>query len=306
MDDATVAGLRALEGTPFTKMTGSGNDFVVFDGREVDGSRLVQPEVIVAICNRHNGIGADGLVLLEPAAPDFPTLGQAPGGIGAVRLRYFNRDGSLGELCGNATLCSTELSVRVGLASPDHVELDTDSGRVSGRIVDGEPEIDLAAVTDVRPHFLGLPPADGDRQVGYARVGVPHVVIVRDELASLDVVGRGRPLRQHVSLAPDGANVNWVTAAGDGRWRYRTYERGVEDETLACGTGAIASAILLVEWGLATAPVELVTHSGQVVTVSFRDVENAAGSGARAERLWYPSLRGEGRVVFRGTISALS
>lgn len=380
MTQDVAARLKALSGTPFMKMTGSGNDFVVFDGREVNGADLTQPEVIAAICHRHNGIGADGLVLLEPSGTDAnePT---------AVRLRYFNRDGTLGELCGNATLCSTRFAVLHGLIAGGSaidgstVVLDTDSGRVRARLVDDTPEIDLAPVTEVHSALDGVATAPSIHRIGYARVGVPHVVLLSDSIDDIDVVGEGRPIRQHARLSPDGANVNWLAPLGDGRWAYRTYERGVEDETLACGTGAIACAILLTEWGLAAAPIELVTHSGRPVTVNFRpegggatlaaesangplgasaplhvsapatrladattDSDSgttagreralATGEGAEAvvrgdegpvdqaaatraeptttrprvsgsDRQWHASLRGEGRVVFRGTIAAL-
>jgi diaminopimelate epimerase len=283
-----------LRDLPFTKMTGSGNDFVVFDGREVPTALLTRPEVIRAICHRHNGIGADGVVLLEPGVGE-----NAP-----IRLRYFNRDGTLGELCGNATLCSTALSVRSGMAPAAAVRLQTDAGLVSARQPDvGDPEIDVAPVHDIRADLsaLGLPTPPNALHVGFALVGVPHVVIALRDAAALSavpVVASGRPIRQHASLQPSGANVNWVAPDGRGGWMYRTYERGVEDETLACGTGAIACAILLSHWGLASAPITLQTRSGRPVTVSFR--HSATGAGAVL-----PSLRGEGRVVFRGQIGTL-
>ena len=199
--------LRALTGAPFAKMTGSGNDFVVFNAADVDRELVTKPEVISAICNRHNGIGADGIVLLEaPAASGGHSDGR-------IRLRYYNRDGTLGELCGNATLCSTYWSVLSGLAAADRVALETDSGLVEARLRDGEPEIDLSPVHEVRVALTGLPLLDGEGPVGFAKVGVPHVVIVTPNLAAVDLVGRGRPIRQHPSLAPDGANVNWVSRA---------------------------------------------------------------------------------------------
>jgi diaminopimelate epimerase len=291
-------------------MTGSGNDFVVFDGREVSADLVTRPEVIRSICSRHNGIGADGLVLLESAttreaAGDAADEGAADGGAGSIRLRYFNRDGTLGELCGNATLCSTALAVERGLAPAARVSLLTDAGSVRARVAGAEPEIDIAPVTQVNPQLeleSGLGAAA--TQVGYARVGVPHVVMVLPDLAALeqvDPIADGRPIRQAASLRPDGANVNWVAPTGDGRWAYRTYERGVEDETLACGTGAIAAAILLTTWGLAAGEVTLVTRSGRPVAVRLARSAGDAGAPAR----WQPSLRGEGRVVFRGTIAHL-
>jgi len=294
-----------LVGVPFTKMTGSGNDFVVFDGRDVPLELASRPEVIRAICDRHNGIGADGVVVLEPGAGDGIGANDRQDMRAALLLKYFNRDGTLGELCGNATLCSTALAVQRGLASADSVRLQTDAGTVHARVLHEEPEIDIAPVSDLRlDHTGAVPLSTGRARVGYARVGVPHVVVVvGDEgaLRRVDVTGEGRPLRQPSALQPDGANVNWVARLTDGRWAYRTYERGVEDETLACGTGAIAAAILLTSWGMAHGPVTLVTRSGRPVTVTLR----ARSQSATGHTEWLPSLRGEGRVVFRGTIESL-
>jgi len=301
MRDDHRSSLDALVGVPFTKMTGSGNDFVVFDARDTPLDLVTRPEVIEAICSRNNGIGADGIVLLEPGADLSPesTVPEKHGG--EIRLRYFNRDGTLGELCGNATLCSTNFAIAAGLAHRSHVSLRTDAGLVTARVVDGTPEIDVAPVDRVRVELPDIPLIGGEWRMGFALVGVPHVVILTDDLSSADVAGRGRPIRQHASLLPSGANVNWVEPLADGRWAYRTYERGVEGETLACGTGAIAAAILLTEWGLTKAPVRLVTRSTRELKVSFRPLEATASS----DRRWWPSLRGEGRVVFRGRIERL-
>ena len=125
--------------------------------------------------------------------------------------------------------------------------------------------------------------------MGFALAGVPHLTILVDDLGAVDVVGRGRPLRHHPSLRA-GANVNFVRPNGDGTFSYRTYERGVESETLACGTGAVATGWLLTQWGLASGPVRLRTRSGREVGVRF----GGSGAGAKA------SLSGEARIVFRG------
>ncbi len=293
--------LDALVGVPFTKMTGSGNDFVVFDAREVPREIAERPEVIQAICNRNNGIGADGIVLLEPSHDISAGPSGAARSGGDIRLTYFNRDGTLGELCGNATLCSTNFAIEAGLASASEVRLSTDAGLVTSRLVGGAPEIDLAPVETVSSALAGIPLNDGESRVGYAVVGVPHVVILRDDLSTVDVIGSGQPIRQHATLQPAGANVNWIAQQADGLWSYRTYERGVEGETLACGTGAIAAAILLTEWGLAESPVRLVTRSKRELVVTLRSGE----SRNDATRRWWPSLRGEGRIVFRGQIERL-
>ncbi len=277
------------------------------------------PELIEAICHRGNGIGADGVVVLEPCGSD-----------GRVGVRYFNRDGSAGALCGNATLCSTWLAVHLGLGSASGMTLVTGDGEVAARLDGDRPSIRLRPVRDLRCEVPGIPMAQGER-VGYALVGVPHLVIVTPEVERVDVAGDGPGLRHHPAVGPAGANVNWVQRLPDGRWRYRTYERGVEGETLACGTGAVAVAALLAAWEMtspdpdaagtaaagrgdahrqAGAPagshgrdwsagsVALLTTSGRLMVVTPPSAaETAAGVGA--------VLSGEGRVVFRGVISAL-
>ncbi len=275
-----------LTGIPFAKMTGSGNDFVVFDARTVDQAVVTRPEVIRAICNRHNGIGADGVVLLE-ANPDGAD----------ARIHYYNSDGSAADLCGNATLCSTAMAVELELGHAHALTLWTDAGLIHSRILENVPEIDLESVTDIRPD-PGIELASGEERIGFALVGVPHIVVVCDDVAAVDLMERGAFLRQHSALGSAGANVNFVARRTDGSWRYRTFERGVEGETLACGTGAIATGILLAAWGLAHTPVSLWTSSGRPVVVTLRP---GASSGTSVR----PSLRGEGRVVFRGKIGTI-
>lgn len=270
-----------LVGIPFIKMTGSGNDFVVFDARTVDGDLVTQPQIIQAICNRHNGIGADGVVLLE-AKPDGAD----------ARIHYFNSDGSAADLCGNATLCSTAIAVELKLGSADGLALWTDAGLIHSRIVEGTPEIDLEAVRQVSA-AADIKLRDGEQRIGFAVAGVPHLVVLCDDVGTVQVASRGAELRRHSWTGPQGANVNFVSRTREGSWRYRTFERGVEGETLACGTGSIATGILLVTWNLAASPIQLWTASERIVTVTLKPDPTATG-------VYRPSLRGEGRIVFRG------
>ncbi|HUF29323.1 MAG TPA: hypothetical protein VMM77_01575, partial [Gemmatimonadaceae bacterium] len=152
------------------------------------------------------------------------------------------------------------------------------------------PEIDLAAVTDVQPDFAAIRKGGGESELGFALAGVPHVVITCPDVESADVLGRGAELRSHPSLA-HGANVDFLSK-GPSSWSMRTYERGVEGETLACGTGAVASAILLQAWGKAGERVALRTRSGRTLEVTAR----------RRDGFWHPSLRGEGRIIFEGRL----
>ena len=267
-------------GRAFVKMSGSGNDFVVFDARAEPAGAFADASRIQALCARGTGVGADGVVFLEPSS------------VADVRVRYFNADGSLASLCGNATLCATRLAAEGGAVDPAGFVVETDDGVLPARISEGRPEITLRALEELRPD-AGLPLERGERRMGFALAGVPHLVVLCDDVDQVDVVERGAPLRRHPSLA-HGANVNFVSG-GRGGWRMRTFERGVEGETLACGTGAVATAALLAAWGQDGDEVALTTRSGCLLTV--RQVEGPSGRR--------PALGGEGRIVFRGELAEL-
>jgi diaminopimelate epimerase len=270
------------EGQPFYKMTGSGNDFVVFDSTGGAASHLENEETIRSLAARGTGIGADGVVFLERA------------GLGDVGMRYYNSDGSEAALCGNASLCSTRLAVELGLAQAGGFVLHTAAGSLQARIRDNLPEVDLEPVREVRPDAGDLGLKAPENRIGYAKVGVPHVVVEVPDVEAVDVTGRGPELRHHRSLA-DGANVDFVSRRSDGEFVYRTFERGVEGETLACGTGAVATAILLANWGDWGREITLWTRTGLPLIVSLK----------REGSDWIPSLRGEGRIVFEGRIRDL-
>lgn len=264
-------------------MSGSGNDFVFLDGiaDAESGSRAANPDWVREVCTPHTGVGADGVAAFLPSATaDF-------------QLAYLNRDGSVGELCGNASLCAVRLGVELGHASAEGLTFETDAGRISGRIRDGRPEVELQPVRGLRTDAQ-ISRQGGEDSLGFADTGVPHLVIRTGDLKLIPLPDRGPELRFHASLQA-GANVNWVAEAGDGRWAMRTYERGVEAETLACGTGAVACAALLRAWGASGDQTELLTRSGRVLAVSFR--EGPAGL--------LPTLAGEGRIVFEGTLREL-
>ena len=277
-DSHTIPRAMLPTGRTFYKMSGSGNDFVVVDATREPADELLQPATVQAICARGTGIGADGLVLLQPSRQaDF-------------RMTYLNSDGSRAELCGNASLCSTRLASELGVLSSSGREfrMETDAGVLGIRLLDDNPEVDLQPVTDVK-RDLPFRLEAGERRIGFALAGVPHLVVRVDDVSTVDVVGRGRPLRNEASL-PVGANVNFVSPAASAGWRIRTYERGVEGETLACGTGSVASAIMLSEWGDAADRVALTTRSGRILRVRLQRL--TAG--------WQPSLSGEARIVYEG------
>ena len=268
----------------FYKMTGSGNDFVMLDGREHQLSDW-PAERIASVCARQTGVGADGLVLLTEE------------GAGQVGMRYFNADGSFAAMCGNAALCSTRLAARLGLAPAGAMTLLTAAGEVRSRCTGSgnEAEINLPAVEPL-VRIEGICRA-GEHQAWLGSVGVPHLIVLVDDVERLDVAERGRQLRFEPSLGPEGANVNFISPpTGPGKpWLIRTYERGVEGETLACGTGTVAAALLLVQVGRTQLPLVFASRSGSQLSV--RATPTTEGGFVD---VW---LRGEGRSVFEGVLS---
>lgn len=276
--------LEALLRAPFYKMTGSGNDFVFFDARLAGTPADVPVDRIAAICARGTGVGADGLVMLDqPAA-------------GGVRIAYWNSDGSRAALCGNATLCTASLAVHLGAvrAGADFV-IATDAGALRARVTASTgPAFELAPLQALAPDTsdtLAATAAGPEQRIGFAVAGVPHVVVRVPDVEAVDLAGRSPGLRAATRGRPAGANVNYVSSTGDGRWYMRTFERGVEGETLACGTGAVACAAVLQAWGEAGAEVGIVVRSGRQLTVRL------------SERDGRPTLAGEGRLVFVGTLA---
>jgi diaminopimelate epimerase len=269
--------MTSYAGREFVKMSGSGNDFVMVDARRQPPGELADPKVIGRLSARATGIGADGIVFLEDSDK------------ADVKLTYLNSDGSLADLCGNATLCTTRLAVRLGAARPEGLSIETGAGIIRARILEsGIPEIDLAEIVEVDPEGAGIPATGSERRIGFVRAGIPHLVIEVPDVGQVDVVGRGRPLRFHKSLR-DGANVNFLSGSGDD-WSIRTYERGVEGETLACGTGATGSAIMIATWTGTKGPIRLRTRSGRTLQVRLE----------KTSRGWLPSLSGEAQIVFEG------
>jgi diaminopimelate epimerase len=268
-------------GRPFWKMSGSGNDFVFFDARAEAPGVFSTPKVIDEVCARATGVGADGVVFIQGDATE------------AFRIRYFNRDGSLAELCGNASLCSARLATELGIADRAGFRFATDAGQISARFIADEPEIDLQPVRGLKAD-AGVRLAAGELRAGFADTGVPHLVVLVADAETVDVATRGRELRFDASLA-DGANVNFVSKIDDSTWRMRTYERGVEAETLACGTGTAATGVLLNIWGLNGPEARVKSSSGRILTATTKH------SGAE----FRPSLRGEARIVFRGELAEL-
>ncbi|HYW31626.1 MAG TPA: diaminopimelate epimerase [Gemmatimonas sp.] len=274
-------------GRVFWKMSGSGNDFVFLDTRGSLGpDELENAGAIAALCAPHLGVGADGVVFIAESADAL------------FAIRYYNADGSRAALCGNASLCAAQSAVKLGLATRQQTfDFMSDAGCIRASIdADGVASVRLAGVTEMEPDASeGVAPRE--LRIGYAVVGVPHLVVLVPDVGAVDVVGRGRILRHGPERSPKGANVNFVSGSAASGWRIRTYERGVEAETYACGTGAVATAALLAAWSQAPSDeaVRLLTASGSTLSVRLPGTPGAGWS----------ELSGEGRVVFDGVLRTL-
>jgi diaminopimelate epimerase len=262
----------------FTKMNGAGNDFVLLDNRA--GDLALTREQIARVCDRHRGVGADGVLLLERAAngADF-------------RMRYYNADGGEAEMCGNGARCFARFANRT--AGPlQRLSFETPAGVIGAELKDELVTLQMSPPNDMR---LGLevPVEGGKIRAGYVDSGVPHVVVPVAKIEAVDVRSLGSALRHHPMFAPRGANANFSEQCGPHRIAIRTYERGVEDETLACGTGVVASAILFAANENVAGPIDVLVRGGDTLQVDFK---------RNGDEFSHVTLTGPADFVFDGTI----
>jgi diaminopimelate epimerase len=264
----------------FSKMAGGGNDFVVIDNRALkitDAAELTR-----RICTRALSVGADGLILIETSVR------------ATFRMRYYNADGSIGEFCGNGTRCAARFAF-MNVIAGRQMTIETDAGIVSATIGDaGTVTISLPppyAFRAERPVKVGETVVRGSSIM----VGVPHYVIyLREGLWQQDITPLGRAIRRHPDLQPQGTNVNFVVVRDERSIEVRTYERGVEAETLSCGSGVVASAVTSALFGRVKPPVNVVVRSGATYEVSF----DLVAGGVDNVR-----LKGDARLIFKATIT---
>ena len=261
-------------------MAGGGNDFVVIDNRN---GRITDPgELTRRICTRALSVGADGLILIEGAAR------------ATIRMRYYNADGGLAAFCANGTRCAARFAF-LNVIAGKRMTIETDAGIVTAEIGEGgSVTLTLPAPHSFRANY---PVAVGERLVhgSSLMVGVPHYVIfLRDDLWSQDIAPLGRAIRRHPDLQPAGANVNFVVVRDPHSIEVRTYERGVENETLSCGSGVVASAVTSALFGKVKSPVSVLTRSGITLDVSFTLADGAV-EGVQ--------LKGDARHIYRATIT---
>jgi diaminopimelate epimerase len=262
----------------FTKMNGAGNDFVMIDNRA--GEVHLKREQVVHICDRHRGVGADGILLLEKGSngADF-------------RMRYYNRDGGEAEMCGNGARCFARFANKVA-AAPANIWFETRAGLIRGELHGDLVTLRLSDPKDLRLN-VALELEGEDALVHYINSGVPHVVVPLARVDVVHVFGRGGAIRRHEMFSPAGANVNFVEKRGPRKIFIRTYERGVEDETLACGTGVVASALIFAATEEVDGPVGVTVRSGSELSVDFKRV---------GDRFANVTLTGPAEFAFEGSI----
>lgn len=241
----------------FTKMNGAGNDFVLIDNR---ARRIhLTPEQIVRLCDRHRGVGADGVLLLVPSR-----TGQAD-----WAWDFYNSDGSNGEMCGNGARCFGRFVQRQAGAAGSFT-FETGAGVITAVLNDARVTVNLTRPTDLRlnePVRLSA----GTETIHSLNTGVPHAVLYVPDADRAMVMSLGPEIRRHAHFGPRGTNVNFVQVLGPDHIRVRTFERGVEGETLACGTGVSACALVSARVHGFVSPVKVQVQGGDLLEVSFRD-----------------------------------
>lgn len=264
----------------FTKAVATGNDFIIIDNR---GKKFKDglSEFARRVCDRKYGIGADGLLLIENSkAADF-------------KMRIFNPDGSEAEMCGNGSRCAALYAYKNKIAS-GNMGIETTAGVLNAGVKGEGVKVKLTDPKDIHWN-LCLMINECPYKVDFANTGVPHVIHFVEDIQKVGVKELGSKMRYHPEFSPAGANVDFVEIADRSKKKVlvRTYERGVEDETLACGTGAVASAIIAAESEDLSSPITVETRSGEALKVYFEEIEG------RFKNVY---LEGKARLVYEGEL----
>lgn len=267
----------------FYKMNGAGNDFIVVDNRDL--SVQLNARTIEALCDRHRGIGADGLLAVEPAEQGAD-----------YRFRYYNADGGEAEMCGNGARCFGRFTAHLGDGISERVTFETIAGLLAAEMVGDNVRIAMSDPFDLQmersTRVEGL-----EATIHSVNTGVPHAVAFladADALEQLDVVSHGRAIRRHGDFAPAGTNANFAAVLKPGHIVIRTYERGVEDETLACGTGMVACALVHHLLTGAPSPIQVDVAGGDTLEIGFEKTGDDAFANV--------TLTGPADFVFEGDI----
>ena len=269
---------------PFAKMSGTGNDFIVIDHRKSLVPEKDQAEFVSRVCRRMFSVGADGLIFIEDSEKaDFS-------------WRFYNADGSVAEMCGNGARCAARYAYAKGIAG-EKMSFETDAGLIEAEVIDGGEEVSLLMTKpfDIRTG-IEVELRGAGRSLSFMNSGVPHAVLFMDEETEIAVKEWGHEIRFHELFQPAGTNVNFVQPLAEGGIRVRTYERGVEDETMACGTGAVAAAIFAAREGIESSPVRVTTSGGDQLTIVFDLQEDGTAENVH--------LQGPARIIYIGQLMA--
>ena len=262
---------------PFMKMSGSGNDFILIDHRKPFLDQSLLKAFIRSVCRRKVSVGADGLILIEQSErADF-------------KWRFYNADGSEAEMCGNGGRCAARFASLKGIAGSS-LTFETLAGILSAQVDGKRVKLEMTKPHDFKLNEF-IPIEGQELNLSKINTGVPHVVYFLKDLEDIDVIRMGREIRFHPRFAPSGTNVNFAKIENSSQLSIRTYERGVEDETLACGTGAVASALMAAFKGWVKSPVSIRTRGGEVLKVYF-EIE-----GEEVKKVFF---EGDVRIIYEG------
>lgn len=272
----------------FTKMSGTGNDFIIIDNRQQLIKKEQMSDLAARICRRQFSVGADGLILIEDSEQaDF-------------RWQFYNGDGSEAEMCGNGARCAARYAFTKGIA-PAQMHFETIAGLIEAQIIGDNAKIRLTSPTDIM--LSRSVEIDGaEKEIHSINTGVPHVVHFVESNGDTPVKEWGHHIRHHGLFGPAGTNVNFVQMP-DNELYVRTYERGVEDETKACGTGAVASALIAALHGHVASPVKVRTSGGDILTIHFSLVDiGDAPDDDHEQRIADVFLEGPASFIYEGQL----
>jgi diaminopimelate epimerase len=262
----------------FTKAVATGNDFIIVESRNLGAGKYFSG-LAKKLCDRKYGIGSDGLLIIEPSKKcDF-------------KMRIFNPDGSEAEMCGNGSRCIALYAATNKIAGKI-MTIDTIAGILNATVTGDIIKVKLTDPKDIKWNFC-LMIDKCPYKLNFVDTGVPHTVHFVDDLDKIDVKNLGSHIRNHGEFSPEGTNADFVQLSGKGSIKVRTYERGVEDETLACGTGAVASAIISAEIEKMQSPITVETRSGEKLKVYFKMIDGNFKD---------VYLEGRSKLVYKGEI----
>jgi len=271
-----MAEIEDFNGLKFYKLTGSGNDFIIIDDRKEKIKEKNFSFLASRLCRRQWSIGADGLIIIRNSKK------------ANFKWHFFNADGSEAEMCGNGGRCVARLAYDLGITK-EKLTFETKSGIIYAEVEGNKVKLSLTPPSDLKLN-IKLKLNEKDYIVHFVNTGVPHTIILVEDLENIPVKELGRKIRFHPYFQPAGTNVDFVRIISEKEIEIRTYERGVEDETLACGTGAVASAIIAFKLKKLKSPIKVKTKSGEILEIFFN------------EKLTEVFLKGETRFICEGKI----